>query len=202
MKRLLRNAVVCALSFVLLASSAAASETTTYSYDALGRLATVRSSGGPADGQAVSTTYDASGNRTTQTVTGVNSGGAQAQLSIGNASATEGGTLNFTVTRSGDASGTASVHYSTANGTAVAPGDFTALSNLVLNFAANQATATISVVTIDDAAAESAENMTVTLSNASGATIATATGTGTINATIRSARRSPLRTRARPRAIT
>lgn len=104
-----------------------------------------------------------------------------ANLAIGNASVTEGGTLSFTVTRSGTTTTAVSAHYATAGGTATSGSDFTAKSGTV-SFAANQTTATITVSTTDDSTSESAETMTVTLSSpSSGAAITTATGTGTIN---------------------
>lgn len=59
---------------ILSAGAAFATETTTYSYDALGRLTAVAQSGGPNNG--VNTTYsmDAAGNRTNVTVTGSSNG--------------------------------------------------------------------------------------------------------------------------------
>lgn len=47
-----------------------ASETVTYSYDALGRLVASSTSGGPNDGVATSTQFDPAGNRTNYSVTG------------------------------------------------------------------------------------------------------------------------------------
>ncbi|MCT2399614.1 Calx-beta domain-containing protein [Novosphingobium mangrovi (ex Huang et al. 2023)] len=107
---------------------------------------------------------------------------AFANLAIGNAAAvTEGGTLAFTVTRSGNTTSAVSVGYATANGTATAGSDYTAKSG-TLNFAANQTSATINVATIDDTSVESAETMSVSLSNPSTyASVTTATGAGTIN---------------------
>ena len=55
----------------LFASSvASAADTTTYTYDALGRLQTVAVSGGPAGGVASGYSYDPAGNRTSTAVTG------------------------------------------------------------------------------------------------------------------------------------
>ncbi|TCM12117.1 Calx-beta domain-containing protein [Novosphingobium sp. PhB165] len=106
---------------------------------------------------------------------------APANLAISDALANEGGTLVFTVTRSGNTAIAASANYTTANGTALAGSDFAASSGTV-SFAAGQTTATISIATIDDSMVESAETMTVTLSNPSAnAAITTATATGTIN---------------------
>lgn len=155
-----------------------AGEVITYTYDALGRLVTVQSSGDVNNGQTTSTAYDPAGNRTNRTVTGV--GGALAQLSIGNASATEGSALIFTVTRSGVTTSAVSASYATSNGTAVAGSDYTAASGTV-SFSAGQTSKTITVNTINDSTFEPTETMTVTLSNPSGgATITSATGTGTI----------------------
>lgn len=57
-------------------SAPAASETVTYSYDALGRLVGTSTSGGPNDGVGVGTTYDPAGNRCTYTVGGAGGGGS------------------------------------------------------------------------------------------------------------------------------
>ena len=47
-----------------------AQETNTYTYDALGRLTNVTTSGGPSNGVTQEYQYDPAGNRTQQTVTG------------------------------------------------------------------------------------------------------------------------------------
>lgn len=159
-------------------NTAKAQETTTYTYDALGRLVTASKFGGPDSGAAHTIGYDAAGNRTNYAVTGANP--ATANIAIGNASVTEGGSLVFTVTRSGNTAVAASVSFSTAGGTAVSGADFTPSAGTV-NFAVGQTTVTIVVATIDDAAIEATETMTVTLANPSGnAAITGATGTGTI----------------------
>ena len=101
-------------------------------------------------------------------------------IAITNASVTEGGTLGFAVTRSGNTAAASSVNYATSNGTAVAPGDYTAGSGAV-SFAIGETSKTISVLTINDTAVEATETLTVTLSGPSGATITSGTATGTIN---------------------
>lgn len=119
--------------------------------------------------------------RSVATGTIVDNDVAPAILAIGNASVTEGGTLVFTVTRSGNTAIAASAAYATAGGTATSGADFTATSGTI-SFASGQTSATINVPTTDDTVVESAETMTVTLSNPSANTsITTATGTGTIN---------------------
>lgn len=158
---------------------ASASETVTYTYDALGRLVAVQTSGTVNNGQDVTISYDAAGNRTNYTVTGA--GAATPTLSIGNATATEGGSLVFTVTLSPSAVGTVTVNYATANGSAVEPGDYTASSGM-LTFTAGQTSQTITVPTVDDSLTEPSETMTVSLSGATGgAAIGAASATGTIN---------------------
>lgn len=113
--------------------------------------------------------------------TGTISDNDLANLAIANASATEGGMLAFTITRSGLTSNAVSASYSSAGVTATSGSDFNAATGTV-SFASNQTTSTINVSTIDDPTAEPSETMTVSLSNpSSGAAIASATGTGTIS---------------------
>jgi hypothetical protein len=54
-------------------AAAAAAETVTYSYDALGRLVGVSTSSDPNDGMSVSTGYDPAGNRASYGVSGADS---------------------------------------------------------------------------------------------------------------------------------
>ena len=71
------------------------------------------------------------------------------------------------------------VQYTTADGTATSGADYASGSD-TLTFAAGDTTATIEVSVVDDGVPELDEDMTVTLSNATNATIGTGTGTGTI----------------------
>ena len=50
---------------IALGGKASAQETTTYVYDALGRLVSTSVSGGPNSGNSTGTCFDAAGNRTT-----------------------------------------------------------------------------------------------------------------------------------------
>ena len=104
-------------------------------------------------------------------------------LSINDVSVAEGnsGTASavFTVSLSAASGQTVTVNYATADGTAVAPGDYTAASG-TLTFAAGQTTRTITVLVNGDTAVETDETFTVGLSGAANATIADATGIGTI----------------------
>jgi parallel beta-helix repeat protein len=84
------------------------------------------------------------------------------------------GSVTLTVTRNGDVSGSATVHYATSDGTATAPSDYAATSG-DLNFGANETSKSIQVPIIEgtDPANEDVEPPTktfkVTLSNTSGA---------------------------------
>lgn len=101
-------------------------------------------------------------------------------FSIANATAvTEGGTLVYTVTKTG--SGAASVNYASAGGTATSGSDFTATSG-TLSFTSGQTSQTISLATIDGTAVESGgETVFMNLSGATaGATISDAQGVGEI----------------------
>ena len=170
-----------------LAGRALATETQTYTYDELGRLVAVTSSGTINNNQKHSICYDPAGNRTQykSDAAGVGAScGAAAtppSLSIAPASATEGGALAFVVTRTGDTSAAVGASYSAASGTAVSGSDFTAAAGTV-SFAAGQTSATITVATIDDTAVESAETMTVALTAPTGgAVLGTSSAAGTIN---------------------
>ncbi|MEZ0265760.1 MAG: Calx-beta domain-containing protein, partial [Phycisphaerae bacterium] len=106
-------------------------------------------------------------------------------VSIGNVSVGEAdGTATFTVTRTGTLGGTTTVDYASANGTATAGSDYTAVAGS-LSFAPGETSKTITVNITNDTSVESAENFTVTLSNVAdptspGESIGTATGTATI----------------------
>ncbi len=112
-------------------------------------------------------------------------------ISIANVTAAEGtpsaGTPSttafvFTVTMSGGYQGTASVRYSTANGTANQPADYTRINNELLTFLPGETVKTITVLVQKDATTEGNETFTVTITSAmpNGITIGTATATATI----------------------
>lgn len=94
---------------------------------------------------------------------------------------TEGTTAQFSVTRTGGSTGAVAVNYATSNGTAIAPGDYTASAG-TLNWAAGDtAPKNISVPIINDGLPEGAETFTVNLTGpTNGATLGTSTLTATI----------------------
>ncbi len=104
-------------------------------------------------------------------------------LSIGDASTSEGNsatkTLGFIVTLSPASASSVSVGFATANGTASAGSDFAAQTGS-LTFAAGETTKTIAVVVNGDTTVEPNETFLVSLSGASGATLADGQATGTI----------------------
>ena len=105
-------------------------------------------------------------------------------VAINNVSITQGNsgtkTLNFTVTRTGLTSGASSVKFATANGTATAGSDYVGKSGTVSWAAGDKSAKTISITINGDTTVEPNETFFVNLSSATGATIATAKGIGTI----------------------
>lgn len=163
-------------AFALPCEGTLANETITYTYDELGRLVAVSTEGTVNNGQSISTSFDAAGNRTNYTV-----GGAGAMFSIANAGVTEGGLLSFAVSRSNLTTQANAVTYASTNGTGIAPGDYGAVSG-TLTFAVGETVKTISVSTVDDALAEANETIAINLSApTNGATQGVSSGTGTIN---------------------
>jgi hypothetical protein len=104
-------------------------------------------------------------------------------LSINDVAVTEGntGTTNavFTVSMTSASSQAVTVNFTTANGTAVAPGDYTTTTG-TLTFAPGTTTQSITVPVVGDAIFEGNETFQVTLSGATVATINDGTGVGTI----------------------
>ncbi len=89
-------------------------------------------------------------------------------------------TAAFEVTLSAEGVLAATVTVTTADGTAVAPGDYTALAGTVLSFEPGIRTQYVEVVVNGDTDAEEDENFYVQLTNAANATYADAVGVGTI----------------------
>jgi uncharacterized repeat protein (TIGR01451 family) len=129
-------------------------------------------------GQTNSTISDAQGRGV------ITNDDAAPTLSISDATITEGnsGTTNaaFTVTLTGATHNTTTVSYATADGTATAPSDYTAIPSTVLTFLPGETTKTINVVVKGDTNAEADETFFVNLSGATNATITDAQGLGTI----------------------
>ena len=91
----------------------------------------------------------------------------------------EGAVLAFLVALSRAASGTLTVDYATADGSATAGDDYTRASG-TLTFGAGESSKTIEVAVLDDAHDEGEETLTLSLSNASGGRVTDGEATGTI----------------------
>jgi hypothetical protein len=104
-------------------------------------------------------------------------------VSIAGGSVTEGNSgttsMPFTVTLSKASDTVITLTYTTTNGSATAGQDYTAATGTV-TFAAGSVSQVITISVTGDTTVEPAETFTVTLSNPVGATIATASATGTI----------------------
>jgi CSLREA domain-containing protein len=107
-----------------------------------------------------------------------------ALINITDTTVTEGdsGTVNatFTVSLTKPSASAITVQYQTANNSATAPSDFTALALSTLTFNAGEQSKQITVVVNGDMTVEGNDIFHVNLSNASGATINDAQGQGTI----------------------
>ncbi len=86
-----------------------------------------------------------------------------AAVSVGDATAEEGETLEFPVTLSAPAPSDVVLGWTTSDGTATAGDDYTPVSDGTLTIAAGETTGTLSVSTIEDALVEDDETFTVTI---------------------------------------
>jgi Calx-beta domain/IPT/TIG domain len=106
------------------------------------------------------------------------------KISISDVSHTEGNrgttTFTFTVTLSAAASFPVTVKYATANGTATAPSDYTAIALSTLTFKAGTTSKTVKVSVKGDKTVESNETFFVNLSSPTNSTISDSQGVGTI----------------------
>ena len=111
--------------------------------------------------------------------TDTGTGDALPELSIADATAEEGETVELAVTLSKASADVVTVMYWTVAGTAVAGSDYTAATG-TLTFLAGSRREVIEIATIADDLAESDEGFTVELRAPNGATLRDDTGTGTI----------------------
>ena len=104
-----------------------------------------------------------------------------ATIRVAGAAATEGDNTGmlFRVTLESGSSGTVTVNYATADGTAKAGADYTATSG-TLTFAPGETEKTVAVAIIDDEVEDSGETFTLVLSDPSGGLLGNTEATGTI----------------------
>ena len=113
---------------------------------------------------------------------------ADSVYSVADASATEGGTLHFAVSRTGTTTSSDSISYMLSNGTATSGSDYTNTMTGIIYFGAGETSRTIDVATYEDALVEGTENFNVTISGRYSSSVSDATAIGTIydNDTLRS----------------
>ena len=100
-------------------------------------------------------------------------------VSFAEGSATTPGRATFTVSLSAASASPVTVDFATADGTAKAGSDYVAKSGSI-TFAAGETRKTIEIVAIGDSVVEATESFNVVLKNPKGATLAGATGVGSI----------------------
>ena len=114
------------------------------------------------------------------TVTDNDSGPTMPELSIADTSVVEGDTAQFNVSLTSESAQPVTVSWATADGTAKEGTDYEART-ATLTIPAGETVRQISVPTVEDDFHEPAERFRVTLSGASGATLADASGEATIS---------------------
>lgn len=124
------------------------------------------------------------GSPSTATISILDNDNAPVSFSIDNIALAEGnaGTtpFTFTITKTGVTGATTSVQVATSNGTAIAPGDYAAVPLTTITFLPGDTQKQVTVNVVGDTVFEPNETFLVNLSNASGGTIATPAGQGTI----------------------
>ena len=90
------------------------------------------------------------------------------------------GSATFTVEVPAVVTSAVSVTVNTSNGSATAGSDYTAVVNRTVTIGVGSRSVTVSVTILDDTVVETDETFTVTLTNATNATLGTVTATGTI----------------------
>jgi uncharacterized repeat protein (TIGR02543 family) len=105
--------------------------------------------------------------------------GGQPSLTIDDVFVSEGQNAVFTVSVLAAQGGSVTINYATANGSAVAPGDYSARSG-TLSFSGSTTTRTISVPVVADGVAEGTESFFVNLTSPSGASLSKAQGVAVV----------------------
>ena len=127
---------------------------------------------------------------------------APPSLSISDTIASEGGGATFTVDFAGNTLRTVTVGFSTSDGTAREPGDYTARRG-TLTFAPGEKTKAVAVTVVDDALSEPIETFSVSLGDVVNGAITKSRGTATIEASDQVASSgSPLRPATPPASPT
>jgi YD repeat-containing protein len=165
---ILRKLLLASVWALALAAPVHADETVTFTYDEHGRLVRAARAGTVNNGVATDYQYDKADNRTRRALTGSSGTNPNAPtFGVNDASAAEGSSVVFTVTRAGPTTGAYNVTYTTANGSAAAGGDYTTATG-TLAFASGETSKTVSVSTASDTLSEGNETFFLNLTGASG----------------------------------
>ncbi len=184
MKQMKRRLLSVGVVVSVVAGAAGASENSTYTYDALGRLVLTSHSGGPRSGTTVASSYDEAGNRAALAVdVPLPAPTTAVTFAIsGPSTVTKGATAMFTIAKSGPAATVVTVNFATANGTAVTPGDYIGAAG-TLSFRAWETVKTVIIPIPNDGLGSPAKQFSMSLSSPStGGSLGTATATATIAA--------------------
>jgi hypothetical protein len=134
-----------------------------------GAVSDINFLGGPGDVDPP--TNDVFGPKVVATLTSVGSGSGPVQFAAATFSATKaGGTATVTVSRTGSSTGTATVHYATSAGTAVAGQDYAAAAG-DLTFNPGETSKPIPINLLSGAVITGTETVRLTLSNPTGTTL-------------------------------
>ena len=136
------------------------------------------------DQEAFTVTLSAQTNATlgTSIATGtIDDDDGEPELRIAGAAVSEGEPVQFVVSLVPASGKVVTVSYETADGTAEAGEDYTAVSATTVTFTAGETAKTVSVATVKDTRNEDQEAFTVTLSAQTNATLGTSIATGTID---------------------
>lgn len=163
---------------------AISSETSTYTYDALGRLVNTSNAGGPRNGSTTSSRYDPAGNRAAMSVNqALPTENTAVTFSIsGPGTVAKGSSATFSIAKTGPASATVTLNYATADGLATSPTNYTGSSG-TLSFRPWETLKTIGIPTVDDGLASPARTFSMAVSAPSpGGSVSTSSATATIAA--------------------
>lgn len=92
-----------------------------------------------------------------------------------------GGAAQVTVNRSGSGAGTVTVRFSTADGTATAPADYTAVLGRTVTFLPGVRNVTVSIPVVNDAILEGVETLNLALADVQGAAVLGVRSTATLD---------------------
>lgn len=168
---------------------AKSSETSTFTYDALGRLVAVVNSGGPRNGNTASNRYDPAGNRSAVAVDQpLPAETTSVVFSLaGPGTIAKGSAANFVISKSGTAASSVSLTFTTADGSATTPTHYTGAAGTLV-FRPWETAKTVGIAVLDDGVSSPTRQFSMSISSPSaGGAISASAATATIAGTVGSA---------------